>query len=147
MGEQLDFDSRTHLFPGTANELSFQLAQSAFRRSDQVINRWMARISARTSSLGRPRLCRIPDYAASSVTLALKEPSLMRHNFAVCSGPDNGLFGRRAGSRWPNERVIPIIALHPERAFRRSGLPTSSRTSRWSRIRATNRLPFSGKCG
>ena len=47
----------------------------------------------------------------------------MRHNFGVCSGPDNGLFGRRAGSRWPNDRVIPIIALHPERAFRRSVSP------------------------
>jgi hypothetical protein len=31
--------------------------------------------------------------------------------------PDNDLFRRRAGSRWPNDRVIPIVALHPERAF------------------------------
>ena len=44
----------------------------------------------------------------------------MRHNFQVCSGPDNGLFGRRTGSRCPNDLVIPIVALHPERAFRLS---------------------------
>ncbi|SRR5258706_16335116 len=62
----------------------------------------------------------MPDYAASRVTLARKEPALMRHNLGVCSGPHDGLFGRGAGSRWPNDPVIPIIALHPGRAFRLS---------------------------
>ena len=62
----------------------------------------------------------MPDYAASSVTLALKEPALMRHNLGVFSGPDSGLFGRRASSRWRNDPVIPIVTLHPERAFRLS---------------------------
>src|SRR6516164_11589658 len=80
----------------------------------------LARISARTSSVGMPRLCRMPDYAASSVTATLKEPLSTRHNFWVYSGPDNGLFGRCAGSRSPDDRVIPIVALHPESAFRLS---------------------------
>ena len=62
----------------------------------------------------------MPDYAASSVALALEELALLRHNFGSWSGPDRGLFGPGAGSRWRNDAVIPIVALHPERAIRRS---------------------------
>ena len=49
--------------------------------------------------LVHPRLCRMPDYAASSVALALEELALLRHNFGSRSRPDRGLFGPGAGSR------------------------------------------------
>src|SRR5262249_22968956 len=74
----------------------------------------------RFCGLVRPRLCRMPDYAAPSVNLTLKEPLSTRHNFGCTRGADNGLFGRCAGSRSPDDPVIPIVALHPESPFRLS---------------------------
>src|SRR5271166_1001629 len=38
MGKQLDVQSRTNLLPWAANQLGLQLAQSAFRRSHQIVN-------------------------------------------------------------------------------------------------------------
>src|SRR5208282_5565989 len=39
MGQQLDVQSRTNLLPRAANQLGLQLAQSAFGRSNQIVNR------------------------------------------------------------------------------------------------------------
>ena len=59
-------------------KLGIQLAQAAFGRSDQI-GESLALFSAKTASVGMPRLSRMSDYAASSVTVALKAPSSMRH--------------------------------------------------------------------
>src|SRR5208337_213558 len=53
MGQQLDVQSRTNLLPRAANQLGLQLAQSAFRRSNQIVNRRLTAAHLCEHFLGR----------------------------------------------------------------------------------------------